>query len=606
MSKGKSENESKLASEIDSRSELKMQKKLKRKAEKAKKAELEIQSQLEETDENSPKSKDKKDKKNLKLKDKEGKALKNKNDSKKESRHSEISENGEEARNLDMPDAKDMEILLNDQPAIEKKENKTKKSKKDKNEDNGNEKKSKKRTAEDAVAETNSKKSKPADPTSTEIAAFLEENKLVVSDPLSEPLSPCLEFSHLTNKSGLEILSLLKSKYKTPTPIQSASWPYLLAGRDLIGIAETGSGKTMAFAVPAVDHLSKKVKEFKTKVGAVVVSPTRELALQIHESVEMLCKEVGLKSICLYGGVSKDEQRRASKNVAVIVATPGRLIDLLNERAVDISTATYVVLDEADRMLEKGFEEDIKTIITATNDKRQMVMFTATWPQSIQTLASSYLKTPATITVGDRDGGDLKANIRIEQIVEVMDPYQKEQRLLQVINEYQSKNKRDKILIFALYKKEASRVERLLNSRGLDIVAIHGDLSQAQRTHALEQFKSGRSSLLLATDVASRGLDIPEVKLVINLTFPLTAEDYVHRIGRTGRAGNSGKAITFFTEHEKHLSGALVNVLRSANQPVPEELLKFGGHTKKKEHSVYGAFYKDIDPTKKAKKIVFD
>lgn len=161
-------------------------------------------------------------------------------------------------------------------------------------------------------------------------------------------------------------------------------------------------------------------------------------------------------------------------------------------------------------------------------------------------------------------------------------------------------------MIFALYKKEAARVERNLKYNGYNVAAIHGDLSQQQRTQALNEFKSGKSNLLLATDVAARGLDIPNVKTVINLTFPLTVEDYVHRIGRTGRAGQTGTAHTLFTEQEKHLAGGLVNVLNGANQPVPEDLIKFGTHTKKKEHSAYGSFFKDVDLTKKPKKITFD
>ena len=189
----------------------------------------------------------------------------------------------------------------------------------------------------------------------------------------------------------------------------------------------------------------------------------------------------------------------------------------------------------------------------------------------------------------------------------MINKFDKEKKLIQLLRKYNANESSDnKILIFALYKKEASRIENFLKRNRFSVAAIHGDLSQQQRTAALSAFKSGQSNLLLATDVAARGLDIPNVKVVINLTFPLTIEDYVHRIGRTGRAGAKGTAHTLFTEDEKHLSGALCNILRGANQPVPEELLKFGGHTKKKAHSVYGAFYKDVDMTKTAKKIKFD
>ncbi|KAK9464532.1 P-loop containing nucleoside triphosphate hydrolase protein [Lipomyces arxii] len=435
------------------------------------------------------------------------------------------------------------------------------------------------------------------------IAEFLKASDITISDPLESGVKAVLEFDELDLDKRM--LAFLK-QYSKPTPIQSAAWPFLLAGRDVIGVAETGSGKTMAFGVPAIAYLLSGDK--KTATGSVlIVSPTRELAVQIHDNLSGLSAAVGMKTVVVYGGVSKDDQKRELKGANVIVATPGRLMDLVNDGAIELNKVTYLVLDEADRMLEKGFEEDIKTIMRSTDgSKRKTVMFTATWPPSVRELASQFLTQPVKVMIGDRES-ELKANSRIEQVVEVMDPMQKEQRLLQLLKQYQSgPHKNDRILVFALYKKEAARVERLLQSRGFKIAAIHGDLSQIQRTTALENFKNGSCPLLLATDVAARGLDIPAVKLVINLTFPLTAEDYVHRIGRTGRAGQSGKAITFFTDHEKHLSGALINVLRSADQPVPDELLKFGGHTKKKEHSVYGAFYKDVDTTKKAKKTVFE
>ncbi|KAK9456402.1 hypothetical protein V1511DRAFT_510214 [Dipodascopsis uninucleata] len=489
--------------------------------------------------------------------------------------------------------------------SVEKSSSKNKKKKSE----NRTEKEQGNNTKEDQTCsngEQQEKSTVSSTTTKEEAEKFMRDSDIAITDPRNSNLLPLLSFDEVNVDQ--RILSVLK-KYPKPTPIQSASWPYLLAGRDLIGVAETGSGKTMSFAVPATEHiLQTKSNSKKGRVSVLIVSPTRELALQIQENLDLLANATKVKSVCVYGGVSKDDQKRIlSSGVSVVVATPGRLIDLVNDGAIDLSQVTYLVLDEADRMLEKGFEDDIKRIFNETDaSKRRTVMFTATWPQSVRDLASQFLKEPVKVMIGDRES-ELKANTRIEQVVEVMEPMKKEQRLLQILREYQGRTSKDeKILIFALYKKEAARVERFLQNKGYRIAAIHGDLSQVQRTNALEDFKSGRSTLLLATDVAARGLDIPSVKLVINLTFPLTAEDYVHRIGRTGRAGQTGKAITFFTEHEKHLSGALINVLRAADQPVPEELLKFGGHTKKKEHSVYGAFYKDIDPTKKAKKIVFD
>jgi ATP-dependent RNA helicase DBP3 len=260
-------------------------------------------------------------------------------------------------------------------------------------------------------------------------------------------------------------------------------------------------------------------------------------------------------------------------------------------------------------MLDKGFKEEIRKIINTTPPlgKRQTLMFTATWPESVRTLAATFMTDPIKIAIGDNPLGDLRANARIVQKVEVVDPKNKEYRLWQLLRQYQSGNqKEDRILVFCLYKKEAMRVEGFIRSKGIRVAGIHGDLSQEQRTKSLEAFKRGNTPVLVATDVAARGLDIPAVKLVINLTYPLLTDDYVHRIGRTGRAGKEGLAITLFTEHDKAQSGALINVLKAANQPVPDELLKFGTTVKKKGHDAYGAFFKDVDSTKTAKKIKFD
>jgi ATP-dependent RNA helicase DBP3 len=349
--------------------------------------------------------------------------------------------------------------------------------------------------------------------------------------------------------------------FDVPTPIQAASWPYLLDGRDMVGVAETGSGKTLAFGVPCIRKIISIPPSQRKGIKAAIVSPTRELACQIHEQLVKLAEPAGLKVACIYGGVPKDEQRFALKKAHIVVATPGRLNDLIQEGAADLSRVSFMCLDEADRMLDKGFEDDIRKIISLTSPAsvRQTVMFTATWPQSIRDLAATFMKTPVRVYIGDNAAGDLRANTRIEQVVEVVEPRNKEFRLLQILRQYTAGSKKnDRILVFCLYKKEATRIEGYIRAKGFKVAGIHGDLTQPQRTASLEAFKSGKVPLLVATDVAARGLDIPAVKLVLNVTFPLTAEDYVHRIGRTGRAGQDGKAITLFTEHDKHLSGAYV------------------------------------------------
>jgi ATP-dependent RNA helicase DBP3 len=306
-----------------------------------------------------------------------------------------------------------------------------------------------------------------------------------------------------------------------------------------------------------VRFISSLPKETRRGIKAVIVSPTRELAVQIYDQLVALATPAGLQVVCVYGGVPKDPQVAACRKAHIVVATPGRLNDLIGDGSADLSKAEYVVLDEADRMLDKGFEEPIRQIISQTPKKRQTLMFTATWPPSVRDLASTFMNSPVRITIGDNVSGELRANVRIKQLVEVVDPRAKEQRLLQLLKQYQSgKNKDDRILVFCLYKKEAMRIENFIRMKGFRVGGIHGDLSQEKRSASLAAFKEGQVPLLVATDVAARGLDIPAVKLVINVTFPLTAEDYVHRIGRTGRAGKEGLAITLFTEHDKGLSGS--------------------------------------------------
>ena len=449
------------------------------------------------------------------------------------------------------------------------------------------------------------------------VDAFLSSSAISTRDPRSTaPLRPIFEFSYLPRHINPSPSSF--ASFKSPTPIQAAAWPFLLSGRDVVGVAETGSGKTFAFGLPLIHHLKSMVtdqKSTRSVVRAVVVSPTRELASQIYDQICLLATPAGLGCSCLYGGVPKDDQRAALKKAQIIVATPGRLNDLIEEGAADLSQVRYLVLDEADRMLDKGFEDAIRQILSNTpppSAGRQTLMFTATWPPSVRDLASTFMKDPVHIANGrDNPTGELRANIRIEQRVEVVDPREKETRLLQLIKEHNRKvnpksrttstasssssfSSSCRILIFALYKKEASRLHSLLLRHSLPSVSIHGDMPQPARTASLSAFRSGSKPLLVATDVAARGLDIPNVSLVINVTFPLTAEDYVHRIGRTGRAGKDGLAITLFTEHDKANSGALINVLKAAGQEVPEELLKFGGTVKKKGHEVYGNFYRDV------------
>jgi len=332
----------------------------------------------------------------------------------------------------------------------------------------------------------------------------------------------------------------------------------------------------------------------------LVVAPTRELALQTFEVVEK-----AVPAVCVYGGVSKDEQRRElRKNPLVVVGTPGRIVDFLSDETLNLSAVEYFVLDEADRMLDLGFEPDIQKMSSKIPTNRQTIMFSATWPTSIQQMASRYLKAPINITIGE--AREATASASIQQIVEVIaDPNARDFRLRELLNMYHKKRK-NRVLVFVLYKKEAVRVEQKLIRWGWQAGSIHGDKSQFDRTKALSKFKDGSCPLLIATDVAARGLDIPDVEYVINFTFPLTIEDYIHRIGRTGRAGKTGTAHTLFTDNDKAHAGELANVLRLAGLPVPEALKGYGVAVKKKVHKNYGAFFKEIDPNVKSKKVKFD
>ncbi|XXG71198.1 hypothetical protein AAC387_Pa07g0506 [Persea americana] len=410
-------------------------------------------------------------------------------------------------------------------------------------------------------------------------------------------------------ESGLpnDVLECCKN-FSKPSPIQSHAWPFLLDGRDFIGIAATGSGKTLAFGVPALMHILRKENRKNSRRAVplcLVLSPTRELAQQIADVLCDAGKPCGLKSVCLYGGTSKGPQIASLKSgVDIVIGTPGRLKDLIEMGVCCLKDVSFVVLDEADRMLDMGFEQEVRSILSQTSSTRQMVMFSATWPLSVHQLAQEFMDpNPVKVVVGSED---LAANHDVMQIVEVLDDRSRNERLITLLEKYH-KSQRNRVLVFVLYKKEAAWVETMLQKRGFKAVSVHGDKAQHDRTKALSLFKEGTCPLMIATDVASRGLDIPDVEVVINYSFPLTTEDYVHRIGRTGRAGKKGVAHTFFMQENKGLAGELVNVLREAGQIVPAALMKFGTHIKKKESKLYGAHFKEISANApKSTKITFN
>jgi len=279
--------------------------------------------------------------------------------------------------------------------------------------------------------------------------------------------------------------------------------------------------------------------------------------------------------------VSKGIQRKEIRKASVIVATPGRLLDFINEGKLDLGQVAYLVLDEADQMLDMGFEKDINLILSYCPSKfnRQTAMFSATWPKAIQRLAASFLSDPIRVSIGSKD---LAGNPNVTQIVEVINSDQRFDRLEVLLNSYHADGK-NRILVFTLYKKETTWLENSLWNRGWNVASIHSNLSQSRRIEALKAFTTGKVPLLIATDVASRGLDIPCVEYVINFTFPQTIQSYVHRIGRTGRAGAKGISHTFFMLQDKNHAGSLVNILKETNQTIPPQLLQFNCTVKKKE-----------------------
>ncbi|PIN21205.1 ATP-dependent RNA helicase [Handroanthus impetiginosus] len=364
----------------------------------------------------------------------------------------------------------------------------------------------------------------------------------------------------------LEVIARLG--FVEPTPIQSQGWPMALRGRDLIGIAETGSGKTLAYLLPAFVHVSAQPRLAQGEGPIVLVlAPTRELAVQIQEEAVKFGSYANIRSTCIYGGAPKGPQiRDLKRGVEIVIATPGRLIDMLESQHTNLKRVTYLVLDEADRMLDMGFEPQIRKIVSQIRPDRQTLYWSATWPREVETLARQFLRNPYKVVIGSPD---LRANQSIHQVVEVMTDLEKYNRLIRLLKDVMDGSK---VLIFVETKKGCDQVTRQLRMDGWPALSIHGDKSQDERDWVLAEFKSGRSPIMIATDVAARGLDVKDIKCVINYDFPSSLEDYVHRIGRTGRAGARGTAFTFFTHGNVKYARDLIKILQQAGQVVPPQL----------------------------------
>lgn len=359
------------------------------------------------------------------------------------------------------------------------------------------------------------------------------------------------------------ILKALETEgYSNPTPIQEQSIPYLLEGRDLSGAAQTGTGKTAAFTIPMLQLLEQGVlvsKNPKNRLRALILAPTRELAIQIGESIGNYGRNLRFRHAVIFGGVPKNQQIRAMKqNPDIVVATPGRLLDMMNMGVIRLDSISFLVLDEADRMLDMGFIHDIRKIVAKLPATRQNVFFSATMPNDIRQLANTILRDPVNVAVTPVSS----SSETVDQRIFMVEKNNKLNLLLHVLKEESVKN----ALVFSRTKHGADKLAKSLNKLGVNAAAIHGNKTQGARQIALQRFKNGKAKVLVATDIAARGIDIEELSHVINFHLPNEAETYVHRIGRTGRAGSSGIAFSFCDREERPY---LKNIQKLIRKDIP-------------------------------------
>ena len=360
-------------------------------------------------------------------------------------------------------------------------------------------------------------------------------------------------------------------KFEKPTPIQSQMWPILLKGLDCVGIAQTGTGNTLAFLLPALIHIDGQTTPRSERLGpnVLVLSPTRELALQIEQEVKKINYK-GIKSVCIYGGGDRKEQISVcTRGVEIIIGTPGRLYDLMKASAINVISVTYLVMDEADLMLDLGFEPQILKILLDIRPDRQTVMTSATWPSGVRRLATKYLKEPIQLYV---DTLDLRAAKSVEQHIVILKAEDDKTTMLMDYIENKMEPE-DKLIVFVSRKSTADTLSCDLILKNISCQSIHGDREQCDREQALEDFKESYVKILIATDVASRGIDVKDITCVFNYDFPHNMEEYVHRVGRTGRAGRTGKSITLMTRQDWKNAKELIEILQEGGQEVLPELI---------------------------------
>jgi len=394
-----------------------------------------------------------------------------------------------------------------------------------------------------------------------EVKNFSEDD----TRPLMKPVKTFEEAFH----NFPDILATIRKQgFTTPSPIQSQAWPYLLSGKDMIGIAQTGTGKTLSFLMPCFIHIDNQKLPRGQRGGpnVLVLAPTRELAQQISMEVKKY-EYKGIKSVCVYGGGSiKDQTKIITDGVEIIIATPGRFNDLVSRGLICLDSITYLVLDEADRMLDMGFEPQIRKTLLDIRPDRQSVMTSATWPENVRRLARQYMKDPVTVFVGSLD---LAAVHSVTQILLRCD---EEKKWDEMLDFFEGMADDEKVIVFVMRKTRADFISSELAMKGIIAQCIHGGRDQEDREQALIDLKHGDVKILIATDVASRGLDIDDVTHVFNYDFPRDMEEYVHRIGRTGRAGKTGTSISLWSRQDWKHAGELIEIMEEAGQDVPEWL----------------------------------
>ncbi len=359
------------------------------------------------------------------------------------------------------------------------------------------------------------------------------------------------------------VRAVVEEGYETPSPIQIEVIPHLLANRDLIGCAQTGTGKTAAFVLPILQQLSRSSSPF---IRALVLSPTRELAAQIAERVAAYGKYMDLRHAVIYGGVSqKRQERQLSELPDILIATPGRLLDLVNQRLVDLSHLTHFVLDEADRMLDMGFVHDVRRVVAMIPKQRQTLLFSATMAGPVETLARTMLMEPVRVSISPKE----TTAKTVDQSVIFVSKHEKRLLLQELLKDQTV----ERAIVFTRTKHGANRLSEQLEKAGIVTAAIHGNKAQNAREKALDAFRRGTTRVLVATDIAARGIDVDGISLVVNFDLPNVAESYVHRIGRTGRAGATGRAVSFCDKDEREFLRDIERLVKQSLRVEPNVML---------------------------------